>query len=247
MTKAPRFLRSLGAAAALLALAAALPAHALAVFSSDFEGAAIPAEITPGVAALAGVQGYAGLGPAGYQFGGSFLRSPTGNEVSLTLSGLPTHSSVSIGFLFAAIDSLDGTGAFPQGDFLNIKIDGVSIFRESFANAQGSDIQSYVPPAGGELARRIDLGFTGPGSFYTDSAYDFSIESRLQNLAHSGSTLTVSWIIEGPGIQSLDDESWAMDGLKVTVNAVPEPGTWALMLAGVAVLGLSRRRANATR
>jgi PEP-CTERM motif len=240
MNKRLHWLASIGALAALLAA----PAHALTVFASDFEAATIPAEISPGVAALTGVQGYAGLGAAGRQFGGSFLRSPTGNEVSLTLSGLPTHTSLSIGFLFAAIDSLDGTGSFPQGDFLNIKVDGVSIFRESFANAQAGDIQSYVPPAGGELARRVDLGFSGPGSFYTDSAYDFFIEPRLQNLAHSGSTLTLSWIMEGPGIQSLEDESWAMDRLEVTINAVPEPATWALMLGGVALLGLARRRAG---
>jgi len=242
-----RLLPSMAVSSGLLAILLAAPAHALTVFESDFEAPTIPAEISAGVAVLTGVQGYAGLGPAGNQFGGSFLRSPTGNEVSLTLSGLPTHSSVSIGYLFAAIDSLDGSGAFPQGDFLNIKVDGVSIFRESFANAQAGDIQSYVAPAGGVLARRVDIGFSGPGGFYTDSAYDFAVESRLQNLAHSGSTLTLSWIMEGPGIQALDDESWAMDQLKVTINAVPEPGTWALMLGGVAVLGLARRRTRASR
>ena len=64
------------------------------------------------------------LGPVGYQFGGNFLRSASGNVVTLQLNGLPTHTAISVSFLFAAIDSLDGTGTFPQGDFLHATLDG---------------------------------------------------------------------------------------------------------------------------
>ena len=71
-----------------------IPVHAQAsgscatVFSSDFNGA-LPAQIAPGTALLEGVQGYAGLGPTGNRFGGNFLRSETGNTITLTLTGLP--------------------------------------------------------------------------------------------------------------------------------------------------------------
>ena len=67
--------------------------------------------------------------------------------VTLTLSDLPPHSTLSISMLFAAIDSLDGTGTFPAGDFFKITVDGVIVFRESFANALPDQIQSYNPPA----------------------------------------------------------------------------------------------------
>lgn len=231
--------------AALLGVAAlSASVQAATVFSTDFESA-LPASINPGVATLTGVQNYAGLGPTGNQFGGSFLRSPTGNVVTLTLTGLPTHDSLSVGFLFAAIDSLDGTGNFPSGDFFRIDIDGVNRFRESFANALDSQIQSYVAPAGGELARKQDLGFSGPGSFYRDSAYDFNVDARFQNFAHSDSSVTIAFSIEGVGIQDLSDESWAVDNLRVTAflttPPVPEPSTYALMLAGLGVVGLVRR------
>jgi hypothetical protein len=227
--------------AALLSIAFTHSAIAETVFFSNFDSD-IPSAITAGSAALAGTEGFAGLGPVGNQFSGNFLRSETGNTVTLTLNNLPTHSSINIGFLFAAIDSLDGTGAFPSGDFLHISIDGNTVFRESFANAIESQIQSYISPAGVELARRVDLGFGGPGGYHTDSAYNLGADPRFSGFAHSASTLTISFLIEGEGIQALSDESWAMDNLRVEVNAVPVPGAaWLMGSALLGLVGVARR------
>jgi hypothetical protein len=203
---------------AALCVAAPLASAGTVVFSNNFDST-VPPQVSAGVAAITPVQFFAGLGPSGYQFGGSFLRSPTGNTVTINLAGLPTHSTLSIAFLFAAIDSLDGTGTFPEGDFLNVKVDGVSIFRESFANATPTQDQTYVAPPGGVLERRVDLGFSGPGSFYTDSAYNMAIDPRFQNIPHTASSATITFVMEGPGIQDLNDESWAMDNLRISVNA----------------------------
>ncbi len=121
-------------------------------------------------------------------------------------------------FLFAAIDSLDGTGTYPQGDFFRVDVDGTPFFRESFANATASQVQSYVPPVGVELARRVNLGFGGPDGYYTDSAYDLGADPRFSGIPHTAATLTVTFVIEGPGIQDLADESWAMDELRVVLH-----------------------------
>lgn len=240
--------------AALAAAAFSGYAAETIVFSTDFNGA-LPSQINPGSTNGGGfltpVQGYAGLGPSGNQFGGNMLRSPTGNTVTLTLNGLPAHDTISLRFLFAAIDSLDGTGTFPQGDFFKIVFDGNVLFSESFANALTTQIQSYVPPAGVELARRQDLGFTTGESVYLDSAYNLGADPRFLDFAHTGSTAVIEFFIFGPGNQSLDDESWGMDNLTVSVSTigrptgqVPLPGSLALLGLGLAGLGLAwgRRR-----
>jgi hypothetical protein len=217
------------------------------VFSTDFDSTTLPAEISPGTATLTGVQGYAGLGPVGNQFGGNFLRSATGNVVTLSLNNLPQHDTISLEFLFAAIDSLDGTGTFPAGDYFRIVFDGTTLFSESFANATPTQFQSYVPPPGVELARHVDLGFGGPGGYYTDSAYNLGADPRFSNFAHTGSSAQIDFFIFGEGNQSLDDESWAMDNLRVSVTTQAAPLPAAVWLFGSGLLGLigvARRKAR---
>lgn len=177
----------------------------------------LPPQLDPGTAQLVPVQGFAGLGRPGNRFGGQFLRSAGGNTVTLTLTGLPAHRHLSIGFLLAAIDSLDGSGVAPADDNLAITLDGATIFLESFANATPDQVQSYEPPAGVELARRVDLGFT-TGSFYLDSAYDMSADRTFRKIAHTASTAVLTFTLTGAGVQDIDDESWAMDNLVVRVG-----------------------------
>jgi hypothetical protein len=188
------------------------------VLALDFESA-LPSSVDPGTATLTGVQGYAGLGPTGNAFGGNMLRSQAGNVVTITLTDLPAHQWLSLDFLFAAIDSLDGTGTFPAGDFFRVTVDGVDVFRESFANATTDQVQSYVPPSGVELARRVDLGFSGPGSFYTDSAYWMGGEPLFRRIPHTASSVTITFRIESTGsLQDINDESWGIDNLRILVG-----------------------------
>lgn len=165
--------------------------------------------------------------------------------------GLPSHDTISLEFLFAAIGSLDGTGSFPAGDFFKIVFDGNTLFSESFANALPTQINSYVSPSGVELARHASLGFTPGGDAntccYSDSAYNLGADPRFTNFAHSGSTATIEFFIFGEGNQSVDDESWAMDNLRVSVTTrdatpVPEPTVIALLGIDLAGIGALRRR-----
>jgi hypothetical protein len=195
------------------------PNETVTVVDFGFDGQdSVPANLDPGSATLTPSQGFEQLGSEGNRFGSTFLRGPTGTVIKLTLTDLPPHTTLSLSMLFAAIDSLDGTGSFPAGDFFTITLDGVTVFRESFANATLDQIQSYNPPAAAILARRVDLGFGGPGSFYTDSAYDFGQDPRFQGLPHTSSSAVFVFTLEGEGVQSIDDESWAIDNVRVTAQ-----------------------------
>jgi hypothetical protein len=218
---------------ALVALAVASSvASAQVVFNDSFEGP-MPAGIT-GAGSIQGTQGYSGWG-----FGNGFLRNtdagnPLAAATTLTLTGLPAHTSISIDCLLAVIDSWDGTNGSPAPDFFNIAVDGNPVFQASFAHASGSG--NYVAPPGGQLVFNTQLGFNGG---YGDSAYDLSLEPTLHNIAHTGSTLTITFFASGAGWQGGDDESWGIDNLVVTL--VPTPGAAALLLAG-APLAMRRRR-----
>lgn len=101
-------------------------------------------------------------------------------------------------------------------------MDGVAIFRESFANATPGLVQSDAPPVPASvLARRVDLGFSGPGGFYTDSAYEMSLDPRFDDLPHTAPSATLAFQLEGAGVQALSDESWAIDNVRVTVGTTP--------------------------
>lgn len=182
------------------------------VFFTDFE-VPLPAAIDPGSALVTGVANFSGRGPSGNIFRGSMLRSATGNTVTLTLTDLPAHRSLSLDFLLAAIDGLDGSGPYPAGDFLRVTLDGVDVFRESFANST-SLIQSYLPPPGVELARMINMGFASTA----DSAYWLGGDAIFQLIPHSNSTAVITIRMEGTGVQDLADESWAIDNLRVSIR-----------------------------
>lgn len=244
-------IRAVAIAFALLYKIGAVAAET-SVFSTDFN-TVVPPQIS-GVTTTEGVQGFSGLGPAENQFSGSFLRNSTGGSpvgspsslTTLTLSDLPVHTSVNLSFLLATLESWDGSGTNVfQGDFFNVVIgDGVTnhlIFSETFGRPEAGP-QSYVPPPGVLLSTGTDLGSFGIVA--TDSAYNMGVDATFQNVAHTSSTLVVSWFANGPGYQGGTDESWAIDNVRVTVNSVPEPETAFLLLNGLLILSLAIKARN---
>ena len=158
------------------------------VFQSDFDSA-MPAQVNPGNAALVGVQGLAGFGPASHPFAGQFLRSGTGNTVTVSLAALPAHDTLSIRCLFAAIDSLDGAWNYPNGDWFRITVDGVTVLErygaDEWANGLLTRFESLASASTPieivngrgvrfEPGRKYRLYLSHFGSV-TDPAYEFSI------------------------------------------------------------------------
>ncbi len=98
-------------------------------------------------------------------FGGNLLENASGGTepssgtvpqtaTTLTLTNLPTHTSIDLNFLLAIINSWDGFASTPNNpvvpEFFNVRIDGMLLFRHSFDNTPvNGTFEDYVPPMGG--------------------------------------------------------------------------------------------------
>ncbi len=196
-------------------------------FFTNFDDGIPP--VFSGVASAVGVEGFAGLGNEGNQFSGALLRND-GNPLSngdpalptiLTLTNLPPHDSVDIGFLFAALDEWDVGGGFGGSnvDFLNVSVDGNVVFSQSF-DSENPGNQSYVPPPGGAIIENQSVW--NPNNNF-ESAYDMSLEPSLQKIPHSSPNLVVEWFGSGPGYRvqgffGIDNESLGLDNVSVVLN-----------------------------
>lgn len=246
-----RALLVLPSVAGVLALAST-ETEAIQVYFNDFDA---PAVVASGVTAVfdgAGAPESVASYPA--PFSGNFFRNTTGGTptgtpglpTTLTLSGLPAHTSLDINLLLAAIDSWDSSDGAPAPDVFNVVVDGTNVFQGTWANASGSinTVPSFAGPA--------PLCCTSGGPFFdNDRGIDLGPVSSLSAIPHTASTVSIAFFADGAGWQGGTDESWAMDNLQVIVNganvtAVPAPAPLLLLgsaLMGVAVLHAARRRA----
>ena len=191
------------------------------VFSTDFESGVPPEFSAPG-AFLDGVQGYAGLGPPGRQFGGQFLHyvSLTIEPTTLTVRGLPPHDHLSVKFLMGIIDSWDGV------ELMQISVDNQLLFNHWFQLATGDSSDYYPPPPGALLSKGTDLGWSGCCYYNRDRAYDLGVEPAFQDIPHTADSVTVTWTIgaiSGPAAdqwQGGADESWAIDDVSIEVSTL---------------------------
>jgi hypothetical protein len=189
------------------------------VFSTDFE-TGLPAEFTAPGGQVEPVQGWSGLGPSGYAFGGSFLRYTALelHDTRLSLTGLPSHTHLDLRHMLAVIDSWDGS------ELLQILVDGSVVFSHWFSLAT-EDTTSYVPAPGTLLSAGANLGFTNSIYHFRDRAYNLAVEPTLLGIPHTASSAEIVWrisAVSGPAAaqwQGGADESWAIENVAVDVTA----------------------------
>jgi hypothetical protein len=212
-----------------LILAAADRAHSATVYSQDFESGVLGAEFS----GAGSIQGTGGLSAFG--FGAQHLKNDGALVTTLAIPGiLAPHTSMTLAFSLAMWDSID----YPTDTF-QVTANGTFVINEGFGN--------YFPASGSEgpgtrLTPATNGDFTDPqygyNSGFRDSARAVSI-----TFAHSAPAGVLTF--QFPNSQSAPDESFGIDNILVSTNAVaaiPEPSTYALMLAGLGIVGWAARR-----
>ncbi len=234
-------------ASVALAIAASTVAHAdTIVFMDDFSSGIADPKFS-GAGSVVGVGGYGGING----FADNFLHNDTGvigagagQSTILALSGLAAHTSMTIEFDLAMIDSWDGTSGAHAPDFFNLNVDGSSELVVSVDNGESSATE-IVPAAATDripLTQLFGNGLlTDPDctGFFCDSGFSISL-----TIAHTANSALLSFFANGQGYHSAIgalDESWAIDNVKISTNAisaVPLPAAFPLFAGGLGLMGL---------
>lgn len=208
--------------AALSLTAVAGSASAQVVFQDDFSSGSATAEWSDTSIFTT---------PSGENLLGRF----SNNQVSLSLTGLPSHDSITLSLRLWIMNTMDGSEPIQitAGDTLLMDSTFANFFggQQFYPNARGTEPTS---PAGTgsiggsnplqmSLINGLDMGSSG---------YDLSF-----TLPHDASSLTI--VFAGSAMQGVADESWGLDNVKVT--AVPTPGASLLALAGGSLIARRRR------
>lgn len=223
-------LHSLRLLGLLAGLCTASASHADVVFNSNFESGR-PAGLTGWSVESMGSGSDGSFSSYGFS-GTQWMRNPGPfTTATLTLTGLAAHTTVSLDFLMALMDSFDG------GDNFQIRVDGNTVYTFTFAS-----FGDGTPTAGTTLVGNKQLSGTNGQFWSNDYGFDMSSESALHNISHTSSTLTIEFYAAFNEVAS--NEGIAIDNLVVSTNAnataVPEPFTAGLL--ATALIGLRRRR-----
>jgi hypothetical protein len=183
------------------------------------------------VAAALAVFSFAGISSANIVYTNSDLGTFSEHNEYVNLTGLGEHTELSINFDLYIYDSWDGhTGGYSP-DFFGLVVDGDVVDAWSFDNFGGPETNTAIANDTGDF-----------NSINTWGAIDRKFINYNGGFTVSHTGLDASIIFSGlGGLQGVNDESWSVKNLVVSINSesVPEPtiigllGTSLLLLAGI--------------
>lgn len=150
-----------------------------------------------------------------------------------------TAGNATLSFELAGYLSLDGADN-GYSDLFTLAVNGEYVLMGSFNLGGGGVNVLYAAPAGTShevttFGASDDIHHSTQAT-WGGGTVDFSLSIDL-----ASGTNTLQFAYQSAG-QGLGDEGWGLNAVNVT-SAVPEPGSYALMLAGLSVTGfLARRR-----
>lgn len=234
-----KFVRSFSLAA--LAMAASVAAHAAAFQNGDFENGVFTASpdslgttqyLSPGDLAMTGWVSY-GLqwtpGSSTRTGEVAWLNCPSGCYSDLTAQSgskfldLTGRSDWQYGAIYQTFDTVAGTTYqvnFSQG------------YSSTWSSASARPNLYVVAKDGATIVDDLDpawAGFTSTSAGWTQRTYNFTAASGTTTLFFAGGYDAANYV-------GLDN---------VSVTAVPEPESYAMMLAGLGALGFMARRRKA--
>ena len=179
---------------------------------------------------LAAALALAGLAPAhAADFNGVVGASPA-TVVDYSTDGLisfdidfPSLTSATLGYTITAADMLGGLSF--NAVLRNLTGEGLDQYTFSLSSGLFGNLGTVTPQFGG----LSDIAFNGADAIVKFSPMEL-LDVKIGNPLGDGG---VDWTIVGLN---------ALDTFSITVSAVPEPETYALMLPGLGLIALSVRR-----
>lgn len=166
-----------------------------------------------------------------FSLGGFSGMLPT--DTSITRSFVGTAGSGILQFVINGFASLDGQNSYE--DDLSVSVNGTTIFSGTFDLGGGGNNVVYTGGPG-TTANTSGVSFFGGGTLSV--ATPVTVLNGLNTVTFTYASLSGNGFA---GFQGTGDEAWAVSSGSVT-SAVPEPSTWAMLMAGFAGLTLMLRR-----
>lgn len=135
-----------------------------------------------------------------------------------------------------------GSATFDINGFASL--DGVNSFTDTFTlNLNGKDVYSASFALGGNGTNTVFFAPVGATQIATQFGFfDGGVANVFVPLTLLAGNNVLTFSYSGVA-QGLGDEAWGLSN--ATVTGVPEPESWALMIAGIGLVGAAMRRRSA--